>query len=219
MNRLILVFLPIYLFISQAYTPDVIRKSFQGKIVYQASIADQSDIDTLIPEIPEKITCMYKDELFRIEYETVAGKTIIFGNSVDKTLKIVFETNEKTYVTTKTADELATSSENNPEILLRYDEEQKTICGYECKKVSVFVDDQNFSAFYTKKIQIPNPNWHNHFKDIDHVLLQYSQVTNGIKVTYTATSVSEERIKNKVFDMPEEYVEVPSAEFDGYPGL
>ena len=93
---------------------------------------------------------------------------------------------------------------------------KKEIAGMQCKKIKVIFPDtsKNFDIFYTKDIEIPNPNWNNPFHSVNGVLLEYQITMFGIKTRITAKSIEYVKVPDEDFAIPEGYKEVSKEDME-----
>lgn len=103
-----------------------------------------------------------------------------------------------------------------PEYDVTYPGDKKNIAGYDCEKaVLTFKDNSpSMEVWFTKEIQIKNPNWSNCYYKIDGVLMDYNLKKFGLELHFTATTVSEAQIDPSVFEIPADYKLKPNEELE-----
>lgn len=112
--------------------------------------------------------------------------------------------------------EIDTTNYYLPEYDVTYPGEKKKIAGYDCEKAVLNFKDGTpaMVVWYTKDIQISNPNWANCFYKIDGVLMDYNLRKFGLELHFTASSVSEAQIDQSVFEVPADYKLKPNGELE-----
>lgn len=103
-----------------------------------------------------------------------------------------------------------------PDYEVSYPGEKKVIAGYDCEKaVLTFKDNSpSMEVWFTKEIQIKDPNWSNCYYKIDGVLMDYNLRKFGLELHFTATTVSEAQIDPSVFTVPSDYKLKPNADLE-----
>lgn len=103
-----------------------------------------------------------------------------------------------------------------PDYDVTYPGEKKVIAGYDCEKAVLNFKDNSPSmeVWFTKEIQIANPNWANAYYKIDGVLMDYNLRKFGLELHFTATSVSEAQIDASVFEVPSDYKLKPNEDIE-----
>ena len=103
-----------------------------------------------------------------------------------------------------------------PEYEVAYPGDKKKIAGYDCEKAVLNFKDNSpaMEVWFTKDIQVNNPNWSNAYYKIDGVLMDYHLRKFGLELHFTATSVSEAQIDPSVFEIPSEFKSKPNAELE-----
>ncbi len=103
-----------------------------------------------------------------------------------------------------------------PEYEVSYPGDKKLIAGYNCEKAVLSFKDNSpaVEVWFTKEIQVANPNWSNAYYKIDGVLMDYNLKKFGLELHFTATSVSEAQIDPSVFEIPSDYKLKPNEELE-----
>ncbi len=112
--------------------------------------------------------------------------------------------------------ELDSTNKYLPDYDVTYPGDKKNIAGYDCEKAVLNFKDgsPSMEVWYTKDIQIENPNWSNAYYKIDGVLMDYNLRKFGLELHFTATSVSEAQIDPSVFEIPDDYKQKPNSELE-----
>ena len=103
-----------------------------------------------------------------------------------------------------------------PDYDVEYPGDKKQIAGYDCEKAVLKFKDNSPSmeVWFTKEIQIEDPNWANCYHKIDGVLMDYNLKKFGLELHFTATSVSEAQIDDSAFEVPSDYKLKPNSELE-----
>ncbi len=95
--------------------------------------------------------------------------------------------------------------------------ETKMIAGYKCQKAHVKVKGESateFDIYYTKDLNIKNPNFANPYSAIDGVLMEYQLKKFGLEMKFTAKSVKNEDIDDETFQSPADYKPISAKEMN-----
>jgi len=93
----------------------------------------------------------------------------------------------------------------------------KVIAGYKCQKAHVKVMDDNaseFDIYYTKDLNIKNPNFANPYYAVDGVLMEYQLKKFGLEMKFTAKSVKNEEVDDDAFEAPADYKPISEREMN-----
>jgi GLPGLI family protein len=104
-----------------------------------------------------------------------------------------------------TEAEMARQKRKVPEYEIKQTEEKREIAGYPCKKADIKSKDGDFSVWYTEDIAVRNSNWDSPFKGIHGFLMEFAMVQNGMNMKLAAKKVSEEKVDDSMFIIPEGY--------------
>tara|TARA_B100000683_G_scaffold238180_1_gene243838 strand:- start:18 stop:710 length:693 start_codon:yes stop_codon:yes gene_type:complete len=88
----------------------------------------------------------------------------------------------------------------------------KSIAGYLCHKAEVSVESPEtpytYDLWYTKEIEIKDPNWCTPFKNIPGVLMEYRIERFNVIMHFTAVEVKQTEIADSEFFVPKKYKEI-----------
>ena len=195
-----------------------ILKIKEGEITYKVSYPGQED-NMMTAIMPTKMSLKFKKDKTISEINAGMGLfyMCLITNPENKTLiQQVKVLSEQKGITFSEAD-LKKILSQEPKMKIELKNETKEIAGYKCKKASIFFPDEereSFDIFYTKQIQITNPNWYNQFSQIDGVILEYQVKRWGIETRFEAISVEKKQIDEKIFEPSSEYRAVSQEEID-----
>ncbi len=107
-----------------------------------------------------------------------------------------------------------------PDVDVEVTGETKEIAGYECKKALVRskesgAEDMEMVVYFTDELGSGMLNYNNPmFKDVQGVMMEYSMKENNMNMTFTAISVTKEKIKDEEFVIPEGYNVMSMSDFE-----
>ena len=103
----------------------------------------------------------------------------------------------------------------NPEI--EYSEnETKEIVDLSCEKAIVKFDDHStYPIYYTKSIDLNQPNRHTPFKEVPGVLLEFCIDYNGIRFHFEASEIDYSIPKDTAFEIPQNVKRSTKSEIEG----
>jgi hypothetical protein len=113
-------------------------------------------------------------------------------------------------------DEIKSNNYYLPDYEVSYPGDKKQIAGYDCEKaVLTFKDGSpSMEVWFTKDIEVKDPNWSNAYYKVDGVLMDYNLKKFGLELHFTATSVQEATIDPSVFQIPADYKSKPNEELE-----
>ena len=115
-----------------------------------------------------------------------------------------------------THEELKHTNYYLPDYEVEYGTKTKEIAGYKCKNATLKFKDgsPSYEVWYTKDIDIKDPNWSNAYYKIDGVLMDYRLKKYGLELHFTATSVAEATVDQTYFTVPAEFDPVKNSELE-----
>lgn len=144
-------------------------------------------------------------------------RTAYISNQQEETNSVLFYFMPKGYYSSTKFGEKTIGFDPMPGIILTKTEETKYILGFKAYKVHVSFEDptkESFDIWYTYDFNIPNPNWHTPYKDIEGVLLDYRIQMKGISMHMTINSFSDIEVDTSRFVIPRTYNRVTPDEMD-----
>ena len=96
-------------------------------------------------------------------------------------------------------------------------DEKKKIAGYDCLKARVDYESDSisdFDVYYTKGINIENPNWSSPFREIKGVLMEFRIKKYGVEMILTAKNVIKKDIEDGHFELSPDYKIISMEEMD-----
>jgi GLPGLI family protein len=195
-----------------------ILKLKEGEITFKVSYPGQED-NMMTAIMPNKMSLKFKKDKTISEFNAGMGLfyMCLITNPENKTLTQQVKVLSEQKGITFSEEDLKKILKEEPKMKIELKSETKEIAGYKCKKATVTFPDEErepFDIFYTKQIQIKNPNWYNQFNQIDGVILEYQVKRWGIETRFEAVSVEKKEVDEKLFLPSPEYRLVSQQEID-----
>ncbi len=189
----------------------------EGIIEYKATPVDPDN--SMAALAPSKMTVKFKDNF--TEAEMTAGMGLFSTSFISdpgkkQFINLVKLINQK-FALVIAGDSVKKDVDSDPKPIIEKTPETKVIAGYTCKRARISYADKSipgFDIWYTKELNIENPNWSNPFHDIDGVLLEYQLKRYGLELRFTCTSVSKASIDESLFQLPSDYKIINKREMD-----
>jgi len=127
--------------------------------------------------------------------------TIIDGKTGNVT--ILKDYGEQKYMINLTPANWRTSNKKYDGVVFTYENEFKTISGYNCQKaIGKLTDGSTFTVFFTKDLIPVNTDFQYLNKDLPGLAMQYEASLGKQKVTYTVSSINFNLVPAAKFDAP-----------------
>ncbi|MGQ9846360.1 MAG: DUF4412 domain-containing protein [Bacteroidales bacterium] len=192
------------------------NSSFEGTITYSVTTEGQLE-PNVMAQLPTEVVWTFKGPKSSMSMKTGFGNITILANADSKEQVVLYDMMGQKMAIKSTKEETEKSLSEIPEVKITETTETKKILDYNCKKLQITDDKNNtFDVYVTDEIQIPNANWNTQYKNVNGVLLQYSQKGNAnidAIMTFTAKEVKKRKIKDSVFDIPTDYKQMSMSEF------
>jgi hypothetical protein len=188
----------------------------EGAIEYDAAVVDQSN--PMATLAPSKMTIKFKNNKSNAEMSAGMGlfSTSFISDPETKTMTQLVKLLNKKFSLVQNEAEIKKENESYP-IQITPVKGSKMIAGYNCKKAHVKVNDDfgtEFDIYYTKDLNIKNPNFANPFASIDGVLMEYQMKKFGLEMKFTAKAVKNEDVDDACFELPADYKPISKEEMD-----
>jgi GLPGLI family protein len=144
-----------------------------------------------------------KGNLSRSEMSSSLGtqSTIVEGKTGKVT--ILKDYGEQKYMITMTPENWKASNKKYEGITFTYENEFKTINGYNCQKaIGVLADGSTFTVYFTKDLIPVNKDFQYLNKNLPGLAMQYEASLGKLKVTYTVSSINFKLVPAAKFDLP-----------------
>ena len=187
----------------------------EGSIEYKAEAVGSKEHQSIT--VPDKMIVKFKNNYVAAELEAGLGfaKMKFISDPIQKIfLSQVFFFEKKQ--SKMDFDEIKKTNYYLPDYDVVYGSQTKEIAGYTCKNATIKFKDgsPSYDVWYTKDINIKDPNWSNAYYKLDGVLMDYKLKKYGLELHFTATTVSEATIDQNYFTIPAEYENVKDSELE-----
>jgi hypothetical protein len=189
------------------------KKIRQGILEFEINYPRYRASGFMANMLPDKMTMKFKNDKYVIEVKK--GKAFSSGFIVDcknKIMTSLYQFGTRRYYATLNEAETQKMLKDFPVPTYIHAKEGDSLAGFLCRKsIAVFEDlsQPDVTLYYTDEIGIKNANWCTPFSEIEDVLLVYEVERYGMRMRFTATKFIKEEIPDEVFDIPDNYKEVP----------
>ncbi|MFA8434585.1 MAG: hypothetical protein ACEPOZ_08730 [Marinifilaceae bacterium] len=189
----------------------------EGTITYEVKYLSDEKENPMVTLLPATVDLKFKSNNISLFSEGYLGFfsthfiSSYKGNASHLLLKVL--NNRFDYAFPQ--DEIAFIYQNQPEIRIEYCDSTKNIAGYNCKMAVIHcpgAKTEKITAFYTHEISIKDPNRNTPFKDLKGVLMEFKTSIHNIETHFVAVKVSDEKIADAEFTVPEEYKKISEEE-------
>lgn len=178
---------------------------FEGKIKWDVEYTLTEDQKTMESYLPKSIDYTVKDKNMKMDMLMMGMQTSVIMKSATKEYFTLMNMMGQKMAMKMTEADLKIVKHDSSKVIIEKVSETKTIAGYVCSKALV-TDDKGVKStiWYTTKLPMVYDPQYSHMK-VGGLILGFDTVTDGMKVSMIAVSVSKETILNTVFDIPEGY--------------
>ncbi len=194
---------------TQSFAPK--SKAFQGKITFKISVESDDIPEQVRAMLPTIMTLYVGSDKSKSELFTQMGAQSSIEDFNNKTKVGLLDIMGQKYALTESAEDVQKEIDEAPEIELEYPGDYKEIAGYKCKKVVARKKEDGAlvsTAWVAEEMDVhENMNFSNPaFNRLKGMMLQFDTDTgNGMILTFTAIEVDQKKIKDKFFEIPEDY--------------
>lgn len=119
------------------------------------------------------------------------------------------------YLIRMNAEDVKKEQASDPQISIKYVDGTKDIAGYACKKAEVTVKgkdgkEETVTIYYTE--EIPTSDIKSVYKGLKGYPMEYQVTQSGVKMTFTAKSVSKDPVPDSKFEIPKDGYKVVTME-------
>ena len=193
------------------------KKHFTGKITYKISVSED------LPEqakamMPKTMTLYVGKNKIKTELFTQMGMQSSIEDLENKTKVSLIEVMGQKFAIRDSWEDVQEEMKNAPDVEMERTGETKEVVGYTCEKVlAKKVEDGEVmaTAWVTSELDAPdNINFSNpHFNDTNDMMMEFEMdAGNGMMLTFTAIEVDDKKVKDKEFEIPEDFKETTREE-------
>jgi GLPGLI family protein len=193
-------------------------KAFSGVIQYDITYPESGELDPAMSgQLPTAMTIEIFGHLSKTSMQMGMISQASIVDAKDKKSIALLDVMGQRFAIKQSAEEIDKQMAEMPKTTIKQIDETKEIAGYKCKKAEITSeeDENPIIVYYTTDINGDYDNWGSGggvFKGINGQLMEYELNQNGIKMRFTAKSVTEKKFKEKDFLMPADYQEVTPEE-------
>ena len=194
-------------------------KISEGTIEYQVSFPPGHKDDFMTSMLPAIIKYNFKNNEASVDLEISMGivSTSLIANLNKKQVMQTLSVMGKKFAVILDTVGVQKLLAKEPKSFITFSKETKKIAGYNCFKARVnFESDTipDFDVYYTKDINIENPNWSSPFNAIKGVLMEFRIKKYGIEMILTAKNVIKKEIEDGHFELSPDYKIISIEEMD-----
>jgi GLPGLI family protein len=180
------------------------KKFSEGSIVYNVTVNTNDPNPKLADGFDGATNTVYiKGKLSRSELVSVFGtqSTIIDGRTGN--VNVLKEYGDKKYMITMTPADWVEANQKYDSVSFTYENEYKTIAGYNCQKaIGRLKNGETFTVYYTKELIPESRDFQYSYRNLPGLALEYESVLGNSKVTFSASKISFDPVPIAKFDLP-----------------
>ncbi len=185
-------------------------KPFEGMISYKITYPGSQYTESQMAMFPKLLTVTIKGTKSRTDITVQGGSQVEIIDYATKSKVALLNMMGQKYAIKQTTDEIDKEMNAEPKGVVEVTNETKSIAGYKCKKANVIVEEDGakttYEVWFTNELGTKEVNFDKGmYKDIDGVMLEFTQVTPQISMKFTATSVEKKNVSVKDFEIPSDY--------------
>ena len=186
----------------------------QGVITYDISYPRPIEDKWMEKLMPSEMEMQFKNN--RINTELTFGLGMIkigfISNTEEKKLHELLKFMRNRNVSHREKNQIEELLKKIPPHTIELLPDTKSIIGFLCHKALVHVKSPNeaysYDLWYTKEIQLKDPNWCTPFKKIPGVLMEYRVERFDVVMHFTAVELNQAEIPDTEFLIPSKYKEI-----------
>ncbi|MET0637807.1 MAG: DUF4412 domain-containing protein [Chitinophagaceae bacterium] len=180
------------------------KKLTEATITYDIVINTNNPSPQAADLLDGAVSIIYlKGNSSRSEMRSSLGtqSTIVDGKTGNVT--ILKDYGEQKYMISLTPENWKASNKKYEGIKFKYEDDYKTIAGYNCQKATgILADGSTFTVYFTRDLVPVNKDFQYLNKDLPGLALQYEATLGKQKVTYTVSNVNFSPVPAAKFDLP-----------------
>ncbi len=190
------------------------KRLSEATITYDIEIESSGENPQAADLLDGAVNMVYlKGNSSRSEMISTLGSqsTIVDGKTGKVT--ILKEYGDKKYMINLTAQNWKNSNEKYEDVQFRFEEEYKTIAGYNCQKaIGTMKDGTIFTVYFTRDLVPVNRDFQYLNKSLPGLAMQYEATVGTRKVIYTVSNINFNLVPAAKFDLPKSGYRVMSYE-------
>lgn len=181
------------------------KKLTEGTISYDVVINTGSDKTKNADFLDGTTVVNYiKGDKTRTEMVSPLGSLSTIHDAAKNAIVILKDIGEQKYMITLTPADWKEANKKYEGISFNYEEGEKTILDYKCKKaVARLQDGTSYTVWYTSDLTPENKNFQYETRSLPGLAMEYETVNSrGEKTTYTVSKISFSPVPTSKFDLP-----------------
>lgn len=198
-------FLALFLFLNITVSVMAQKKFTEGTISYDVIINTGSDKPKNSDFLDgTTVTNYIKADKSRTEMVSPLGTLTTIYDGSKNAIVILKDIGEQKYMITLTPSDWKDANRKYEGMSFGYEEGEKTILGYKCKKaVAKLQDGTTYTVWYTPDLVPQNKNFQYETKTLPGLAMEYEMVNSkGEKTTYTVSKINFNPVPASKFDLP-----------------
>ena len=194
------------------------KAAFEGTVTYSISFEGSG-----LP--PEALTMLngaeavsyIKGDKRRTDMNMAIQSTSSLIDEKTKEVVTLMDVMGQKYLIRLKPEDLKKEQAQDPDLSIKYVDGTKDIAGYSCKKAEITIKgkdgkEETVTIYYTE--EIPTSDIKSVYKGLKGYPMEYQITQSGIKMTFTAKSVSKDPVPDSKFEIPKDgYKEMTMEEF------
>ena len=194
-------------------------KISEGTIEYAVSYPATNKDNFMTSLLPATIKYNFKNNEASVDLEISMGivTTSLIANLNKKQVIQTLSVMGKKFAVVLDTVGVQKLLEREPKSKIIFLKETKKIAGYNCLKARIDYESDtipDFDVFYTKDINIREPNWSSPFSEIKGVLMEFRIQKYGVSMILTAKNVVKKNIDDAHFELAPDYKVISIEEMD-----
>ena len=194
-------------------------KISEGTIEYAVTYPPGNQDNFMTSMLPATIKYNFKNNEASVDLEISMGivSTSLIANLNKKQVMQTLSVMGKKFAVVMDTNGVKKMLEKEPKRKITFLKETKQIAGYKCEKAHIdFEADsiKDFDVYYTKDINIQDPNWSSPFNEIKGVLMEFQIQKYGVEMILTAKNVIKRDIEDGHFELSPDYKLISIEEMD-----
>lgn len=179
-------------------------KFSEGNIVYNVTVNTNDPNPKLADGFDGATNTIYiKGKLSRSELVSVFGtqSTIIDGRTGK--VSVLKEYGDKKYIINMTSADWIEANQKYDSVTFSYENEYKTIAGYNCQKaIGKLKNGETFTVYFAKELIPENQDFQYSNRYLPGLALEYESNLGKNKVIFSASKISFDPVPASKFDLP-----------------
>lgn len=197
--------LSLTLLLTLAFSAAAQKKLTEGTISYDVVITTGSEKPKNADFLDGTTVVNYiKGDKSRTEMVSPLGTLTTIYDGTKNSIVILKDIGEQKYMITLTPADWKDANRKYEGISFTYEDGEKTILGYKCKKaVAQLQDGTTYTVWYTPDLIPQNKNFQYETRSLPGLAMEYETVNaKGEKTTYTVSQISFSPVPASKFDLP-----------------